>query len=280
MKLRDRAVLLVSYPASHTSCVLHLLTREHGVVHLFARGFRRITGKLGFQGSGDSLTLGEVIFRPQSTELALDALGQMLAQDWAEELRPDDGGDLMQLARRCLVAEAIDSLFGAGQVETELFDLVVEYLEYSQPAAAPTATPPARPDRLLAQVLIRLLTLAGHRPDLQRSVVSGQPMPAGRWQALYSFERGGTITLEERNDPALFGPFWELPSGIARVTDRFALHGLKECATLNFPASADGTLLDFAIVLVEAAAERTLKSARPLRRRRSPFGARRAQFAG
>ncbi|HTL52034.1 MAG TPA: DNA repair protein RecO C-terminal domain-containing protein [Planctomycetota bacterium] len=262
MKIRDQAVLIANYPASQSSCVLHLLTRDHGVVHLFARGFRRISGKIGFQGSGDCLTLGEVVYRPASTEPTAEGLGQLLAQEWTEELRPENGHTLAALARRTLAAEAIDSLLGAGQVETEVFELLVDYLrEINSP----------RPARRLAHVLLRLLTLSGHRPELQRSVLGGQKMPDGPYHAAYSFELGGIITREERSDAKLLGPFWDLPSGIARVADRFARQNLEAGASLEFPADADQTLLDFAIVLAEAAAERTFKSARVLRQRRSPF---------
>ncbi|MGH7145017.1 MAG: DNA repair protein RecO [Planctomycetota bacterium] len=315
MKIRDRAVLLVSYPAAHSSCVLHLFTRDHGLIHLFARGFRRITGKQGFQGSGDPLTLGEVVFRPQSIESGADALGQLLAQEWTEDLRPPDEPGLAPLARRSLAAEAVDSLFGPAQVDTAVFELLAEYLDLStaavpvppvpraelqgpdtatatqqstagmaDPSAATPTTQfrpsqPARPTRLLAHLLIRLLALAGHRPDLRRSVMTGTPLPPGRWDGLYSFERGGAILRSERDDPALVGPFWTLPSGIARVTDRFALVSLAEGLAMEFPSFADQPLLDFAIVLCEAAAERTFKSARPLRRRRSPFPLRQPAFA-
>lgn len=154
MMIADRCICLRKVEFSETSQILHLLAREHGIVHVMAKGAHRRTkaGASKFDGGVDLLDLGSAVF--------IDPAGKDLAT--LTEWHQDDGHLELRRSLRAIylaqfAAELVNELLETLDPMPDLFDR----LEQTLPALA-TAS---REEAFLAFHL-DVINVAGFLPEL------------------------------------------------------------------------------------------------------------------
>jgi DNA repair protein RecO (recombination protein O) len=182
VNLTDRALILRRFRYGETSLVLQLLTREHGRVHLMARG----------------------AYRPRSRYYAVLDLFDTLELTW----RRAEGRELQELREAALIDRrakiALDlgryrtalavlelASFGArlDQPAPRLFELTAATLDALAGGLEPTALPQALFE-------LRFLDLLGLMPALTTCAACAGPAPeteAGSRRAAFSAGAGGRL---------------------------------------------------------------------------------------
>ncbi|MFT7668713.1 MAG: DNA repair protein RecO (recombination protein O) [Planctomycetota bacterium] len=164
MHLIDRALLLRRHPYSETSAVVSVLTREHGLVRILARG----------------------VHRPRSRFYAVLDYFDELELEWS----PTKGGGLANLRagrlllRRRGITRDLDRYRAAGsilelaavgarpsQVESPMFDLLGASLQALHLEAA-------TPDSIRVTFQLEFLRLHGLFPALEQCAACGREAPA------------------------------------------------------------------------------------------------------
>jgi len=176
---RDRGICLRKTEYSETSQILVLMTREHGLLRVIAKGAHRRTkaGASKFDGGADLLDLGDAVFT-DNTSKDLATLCEWSLRDGHLPLRKSLRG--MYLAQ--YAAELASMLFEEHDAHPVLFDRLM--------ATLPELATDRREETFLAFEL-DLLRESGYLPELNQCVECGQPM--GKGPVFFSPRSGGII---------------------------------------------------------------------------------------
>jgi len=152
--IKDRCICLRKVPYSETSQILLLLSREHGLQRVIAKGSHRRTkaGASKFDGGVDLLDLGEAVFTPRG-ERDLGLLTEWSLADGHLELRSNLRG--LYLAQ--YAAELVGLLFEEGDPHPEVFDHL---------AATVTGLAEAGAEEIFLAFELDLLRQSGYLPEL------------------------------------------------------------------------------------------------------------------
>ncbi len=178
--MTDRAICVRTFDYSETSQILWLFTRDHGLMHVIAKGARRTTkaGASNFDGGIDLLDEGACVFTDR-IEKDLNTLTAWKLLDGHQPLRRSQRSLYLAL----YLAEIIGNVFEARDPHENVFDRFAATLKLLETASLEEAA--------LALVL-DLLDESGFLPSLEMCVNCGMPM-AGERVAYFSPSRGGVI---------------------------------------------------------------------------------------
>lgn len=178
--LNDRAICIRTFDFSETSQVLWLFTRDHGLVHVLAKGSRRTTkaGASSFDGGIDLLDEGAAVFTDR-LEKDLNTLTAWKLLDGHQPLRRSQRALYLAL----YAAEIIGHVFETRDPHPNVFHRFAATLQQLQTGALEEAA--------LALVL-DLLSESGYLPSLEECVNCGKPI-AGERVAYFSPARGGAV---------------------------------------------------------------------------------------
>ncbi len=177
--LRDRGICLRKTEYSETSQILVLMTREHGLLRVIAKGAHRRTkaGASKFDGGADLLDLGDAVFT-DNTSKDLATLCEWSLREGHLPLRKSLRG--MYLSQ--YAAELVGLLIEEHDPHPALFDrLAASVLELSTDR---------REEAFLAFEL-DLLREAGYLPELGQCVECGRAI--GRETLYFSPASGGIV---------------------------------------------------------------------------------------
>lgn len=174
--VKDRAVVLRTYPFGESSAVAVLLMRTRGKVRLLAKGARG--GKSPFAGNLRTGSVGEVVFYSRE-ERGLQLLKEIEGSVPLES-------PLADLERLCLLQaalEIIDRSVVERSADERLFDLVESFMRLLSRAADPWA--------LFFAFEIGVLKLAGSFPSTRSCARCGRELEG---EAFAVDPASGTVT--------------------------------------------------------------------------------------
>jgi DNA repair protein RecO (recombination protein O) len=177
---RDRAACLRKIDYSETSQILLLLTREHGLLRVIAKGAHRRTkaGASKFDGGIDLLDVGDAVFIFDPAK-ELNLLTEWGLREGHLELR----GNLRAVYLAQYAAELVALLFQEHDPHPQLFDRLVQTL--------PELATPRAEESFLAFELDGLRE-SGYLPEVTHCGECGQPAGEGD-RAFFSADRGGVV---------------------------------------------------------------------------------------
>ena len=156
MIVRTDAVVLRTMDYGETSRIATLLTRSHGVVGVLARGARRPTSTFGSTLQPMSAIQTVFYHRPGRGLQTLKETSYMVR--WHALLT-----DFERVPRGLRAVEVARAVLGEGEAHPRALDLLVRTLAYLDAAEAP--------DNAVAWFQLRLASLLGFAPDVQREDV-------------------------------------------------------------------------------------------------------------
>jgi DNA repair protein RecO (recombination protein O) len=175
----DTAICLRHHDYSEHSQVLSLLTRQHGLVRLIAKGLKRTT-KTRVTVGVDLLEMGTVTWSagPAASEGRLSTLREWRQQESFLQIRKD----LSAIVTGQYAAELLLSLLPESDPYPELFEVLGKFLGHIGPGK----------DNLAALVRLMWLTLhhTGHLPQWERCGVCSGPIGEG---ASFGLNVGGAV---------------------------------------------------------------------------------------
>jgi DNA repair protein RecO (recombination protein O) len=178
----DVAICLRRWDWSETSQTAVLLTREHGLVRVLAKGSRRTTGRSGqvFSGGIEPLTRARV-------SIVLKPVKELhLLTEWdLAEVFPALRAHLPVLHSALYGAELAQRLVHDQDPHPELFDALL--------AALRALTGPSAVPIVLLRLQMHMLTCAGFRPVLDRCALSGAPLPESAKTLSFAPDHGGLV---------------------------------------------------------------------------------------
>ncbi len=178
--VRDRGICLRKTEYSETSQILVLMTREHGLLRVIAKGAHRRTkaGASKFDGGADLLDVGDAVFT-DNTAKDLATLCEWGLREGHLELRKSLRG--LYLAQ--YAAELASLLFEEHDPHPPLFDRLA--------ATIPELGTDRREETFLAFEL-DLLRESGYLPELNQCVECGRAI-AAREPVFFSPASGGIV---------------------------------------------------------------------------------------
>ena len=190
--IRDEALCIRHWDWSETSQTVSLFSREHGLIRGLAKGSKR--EKAPFSGGIEVLTRGEVVAIVRSS----GALATITAWDLL---------DAFPAARRSL---------RAFHVGLYLLDLLHHGVTDEDPhprlyddLAGALALLADDPERTLRFGQWALLVETGYRPVVDRDVLTGRPLPAGRPVVFLPRMGGLTVGAGQGTEPQGWQVRWE-----------------------------------------------------------------------
>lgn len=166
--LTDDALCLRVTDFSETSQIVQLLTRDHGLLPLIAKGSKRQTKKNTMSGPLDLLTAGEVVFIPAKTLPGASELGTLHAWELTDH-RTTLRANLPAWSAAMLAVEMTTALLHPHDPHAELFDQLEAALQL-----LPT---PQRPRAIVAYAKAALSS-AGYAPHLSHCITCNKPFTA------------------------------------------------------------------------------------------------------
>jgi DNA repair protein RecO (recombination protein O) len=163
---KSSALVLRCQDWSETSQVVHLLTREAGLLRCLAKGSRR--DKNPFGGPFDRWTLGEAVFSVADPN-RLATLMEFYPTERFEGLRRG----LPAFYGAAAVTELVMALVPDFEPQPAVFDLAIEALRRLAGAEAPAC------QAMALAVAWRLLGLLGYMPPLDRCIQCDRPQEGG-----------------------------------------------------------------------------------------------------
>jgi DNA repair protein RecO (recombination protein O) len=178
-----RSIILQAFPYGDTSKILRLLTREHGVRSVIAKGAQRPKSRFG--GVLESFTEGEAQFFAREGR-DLHTLGGF---DLLKS-RQSIGRNLVAFTGASLIAE-LALRFGTDEPQPSIFQTVADSLDEIATADA----------HLLQEIVISdvwvLVSLFGFRPEMDSCVGCGEVLPPAA-TARFDVEGGGVACVRCR----------------------------------------------------------------------------------
>ena len=166
MIVRTDAVVLHAFDYGETSRIVRLLTRQHGVVGVLARGARRPTSQFGSTLQPMSYVQAVYYWRPQRGLQTLKEAAHVV-----RFRRLTSTVERVTLGLR--VVEVARALVEEGEAHPLALDLVVRTLEHVDAAEANLAN-------AVPWFQLRLASLLGFAPDVQREGVAEVGEDGGR----------------------------------------------------------------------------------------------------
>lgn len=246
--LEDRLLILRRFAFGESSLVIQALSRDHGRVHLIARG----------------------AYRPKSRYYAALDLFDSLQCEWSHS----DGRDLQNLreaeivVRRVAISRSLDTYragtaglelagLGArfGQPAAELFALLEQFLDV-------LTSPETRPTAALAVFELRFLHNLGLFPALLRCAACDGEAPAERaGRAHFSAGSGGRLCRSCADQARTAGRrVGTLPARALEIAVRLFEEGAEGPAARTLPAAALERIRDFVARFLEYHVEGRPKS--------------------
>ncbi len=242
---RDRAICLRAVDFSETSQVLHLLTREAGVVHLLAKGSKRPKSKTG--GRIDLLAEGEVVYIPSRGE-GLGTLVEFSERSGHAALRRR----LADLNAALYMAETTAMLLAEGDPHANVFDLLSAALHRLDRGEAPTRA-------VLAYFQWRAMRYVGLLGTMDRCVACGGPLGAAG--VYFSSREGGPLC---RNCESARTEKIPLPRpALAGIAALAAMDRREQAALDETAAAAVIDLLAYHLTYLLGRSPRMLRYVRP-----------------
>ena len=210
----DRCICLRKFEYSETSQILTLLTREHGLLRVIAKGAHRKTkaGASKFGGGIDLLDLGNAVFT-HAPERELATLTEWQLLDGHLELRRN----LRSVYAGLYCAELLTMLFEEHDPHLELFDRLDQTL-------TDLATP--KLEETLLAFELDVLREAGYLPELESCVSCGSA--ANDTRLFFSPARGGMVC---RNCETMAPDRMEIDPRLLRIVQ----------GILRLPRTSDGS---------------------------------------
>jgi DNA repair protein RecO (recombination protein O) len=186
--VNDRCICLNRVEYSETSQILHLFTRDHGLIRVIAKGAHRRTkaGASKFDGGVDLLDVGDAVF---THDLAKDL--QILTEWHLAEGHPAFRTNLRGLHLAMYAGELCGSLFEEHDPHPELFGRL-------ESALSDFGT--ARNEETFLALELDLLRESGYLPELLACVQCGMGVDRGavaggldRGAVYMSPSRGGVV---------------------------------------------------------------------------------------
>lgn len=179
---RDRALVLKRYPFSESSLVVHVGTREHGRVHVMAKGAYRTSAR--YYAVLDLLDTLEI----EWDESPRRDLANLRAATIVERRRsiPEDP---RRWSAACSLLELADLAFRPAHPDPNLYDLLEANLAALDDAAS-------APDCVLVAFELGFLERLGLTPALESCAACGGPAPEVRAdpaRAAFSAGAGGRL---------------------------------------------------------------------------------------
>ena len=166
MIVRTDAVVLHAFDYGETSRIVRLLTRQHGVIGVLARGARRPTSAFGSTLQPTSYVQAVYYHRPQR--------GLQTLKETAHVVRFKRlTSEIDRLTLGLRVVEVARALIDEGQSHPLALDLVIAALEQIDEA-------PENVGNAVLWVQLRLAALLGFAPDVQRDDVLALGDDGGR----------------------------------------------------------------------------------------------------
>jgi DNA repair protein RecO (recombination protein O) len=181
-----QALVLRAIEYSETSLVVWLYTRNHGRVHVIAKGARR--ARSPFEGALEPLIAGELVFYRKAKAGSLDIAKEFDPTDLHRGLRTD----LQRLYRGVYLAELLGEISEPDAPNEEAWLATCAGLD------AFSRGPISELDRALFQSELALIRSAGLAPCLSGCTVCGAPEAH-----TFSVPAGGLLCQEHaQRDPA------------------------------------------------------------------------------
>lgn len=221
--LKTEALTLRAIDYSETSQVVWFFTREHGRLHLIAKGSRR--ARSSFDGPLEPLVRGEIVFYRKARRSAADEESLEILKEFdARESYPGLRRELPRLYRGTYVVELLRELSIPDEPQPGLFDAAVATLETFARGEARVH------DAVLAAFELRALRESGLEPSLDRCVECDvlEKTEGDRGRATFGPVAGGFLCRKHRGHDAH-----------AFEVDRAALRAL---AVLALPERPKGRL--------------------------------------
>lgn len=244
----DRALLLGRFPFGESSLVAHAFTREHGRVHLLAKGAYRATSR--FAWTLDLFDELELTWSERrGSPLALLAAGTVTRR------RRCIPADLTRYRAALAGLELADLCTQERQPEPGLFDLTGAFLERLD-AGAPA------PRLELCAFDLRALDRLGLAPALLGCARCGRaapPLSQERHQVVFSAAAGGRLCSDCATEARTTGlRVGTLPVDVLRVAHSLLTDPPENAARLRLTATQEDRLQRF----VQEFLEHHLESAR------------------
>ncbi|MDT0630283.1 DNA repair protein RecO [Rubrivirga sp. S365] len=166
MIVRTDAVVLHAFDYGETSRIVRLLTRQHGVIGVIARGARRPTSQFGSALQPMSYVQAVYYYRPQRGLQTLKEAAPIVR--WRRL-----GTDLDRVTLGLRVVEIARALLGEGEAHPLAVNLVTQTLDFIDESDD-------RPANALPWFQLRLAALLGFSPDVQREDVLALGDDGGR----------------------------------------------------------------------------------------------------
>jgi DNA repair protein RecO (recombination protein O) len=219
----DRALLLKRYPFSESSLVVHVGTREHGRVHVMAKGAYRTTSR--YFAVLDLLDTLEIEWdESPRRDLANLRSGSILRR------RRKIPEDTVRWSTACSMLELGDLAFRPAHPDPALFDLLDRSLDDLNAGEQ-------APDRLLVAFEFGFLGLLGLAPALETCAACGGPAPPVRGapsRAGFSAGAGGRLCPSCASEARASGRrVGTLPVRTLADAAEFARHGARAGAGLS-----------------------------------------------
>ena len=157
MIVRTDAVVLHAFDYGETSRIVRLLTRQHGVLGVIARGARRPTSQFGSTLQPMSYVQVVYYYRPQRGLQTLKEAAHVVR--WRRL-----GSDLERVTLGLRVVEIARALFEEGEAHPLAVNLVTQTLDFVD-------EDDERPANALPWFQLRMAALLGFSPDVQREDV-------------------------------------------------------------------------------------------------------------
>ncbi len=159
--IKDRSIVLKTYPYGESSVVAVMLTRSHGKVRLLAKGARKSRSAL--QGSLRTGNVSEIVFyfRPERGLQLLKEMGTV-------ETFEAGNGDLERLCLFQAGLEIVDRSVVERSADERAFDMIERFMRMLPAAADPWA--------LFFALEIDVLKLAGSFPSTAACACCGKPL--------------------------------------------------------------------------------------------------------
>lgn len=181
---RTDAIVLRSLNYGETSQIVTLLTRERGLVTVMAKGARVTKSRFG--STLQPMSYIQVVYYYKPTRDL-----QTLSESTHLRVFHRMADDLRKLAVGLRVVELTRALAAREEPNPRLFNLVVQTLEHLDGAEA-------RPENVLLHFELRLATLLGFAPTVDREAVQALPDEGG----LLALESGAVLPLQAHPEAA------------------------------------------------------------------------------
>jgi DNA repair protein RecO (recombination protein O) len=216
---KTNAVILRNSRSGESSLLVYCYLKDGGRVNLLAKGARN--PKSAMVGKLEPFGYVELLYYQSDPE----KLG-MISQ--AEVIRNNQeiAGDIRRFSYASGVVEALEALAPRGESNDEIFSLLHKTLYQLNYCHG------SKLDFYFFAFLLKLMTISGFRPELNRCVKTGADLGDDD-EALFSAEQGGVVSPGAA-DPS--GRYFKLNRGVRRVLNLILSTDIDKLSGVNFSA--------------------------------------------